>query len=494
MRSFLKNLFRNIRIASKASVGKPSTRRANLQIEGLEDRRVLSSAVLNSSTSTLTIDLSPNVNVELVEVQANGTREIEVVGISNTSPEFKIDSINTVVINASGQDNIEINDSGGMPFATNTVITFQGGGTDNSINFFGSRAIDTGVDYVVGGTASSTPSSSILMDGLDFKLNSAYTSVTDTIQATGGPLDVSTSGLDVVLSSSSSSNGVEQTLSGMGPGGGGTFTYANMSTVDLSEFAKNATVTLDATSVPSSETQFSINLEGANEQATVVGTPNASNFLTAVTASGSVQRVNVQSNLSPVKVQGDSTTTTVIGQPKANDVLSTEGIKANVTVAGSTTLLVSDQADPTSETWDVTESTISGLGVFGNNFAEITYKNVQNLDILTSTGANNTGGDFVNVSGTDPGEGNTQITITDDSTVAFTATITVGSSSALNVVLENQSTNSSAPARLFIDATSGAKFSNTNPQAGNGTENVSYGNNVVAQVEYLDFTSIKLED
>lgn len=39
-RRFLKNLFGNVRTASKASEGKPFTRRAKLQMEGLEDRTV----------------------------------------------------------------------------------------------------------------------------------------------------------------------------------------------------------------------------------------------------------------------------------------------------------------------------------------------------------------------------------------------------------------------------------------------------------------------
>jgi len=41
MRSFLKNLFGNVLNTSKASEGKPFTRRAKLQMEGLEDRTVL---------------------------------------------------------------------------------------------------------------------------------------------------------------------------------------------------------------------------------------------------------------------------------------------------------------------------------------------------------------------------------------------------------------------------------------------------------------------
>ena len=122
----------------------------------------------------------------------------------------------TVNVIVQGQDTIDVNDSNGMPFLLGTAITAEGFGTNNSLDLFGNRAIDTGENYSVANTTATN--STLVEDNLTFTMTRAITSVTDVLQDTGGPLVVSTSGNDVILSNT----GNEQTLFNLGSGGGGT--------------------------------------------------------------------------------------------------------------------------------------------------------------------------------------------------------------------------------------------------------------------------------
>jgi hypothetical protein len=492
MRRFLNKLFRDLMTTSKTQGDRPASRRTMLQLNGLEDRMVLSTASLNPSHTILTIDASAGGSsveqtrfITLFELNPGPNRQIEVFdSVQGEIGQFSINPINHVVINVNSNDTVVINDSSGMPFATGSTITLNGSGSNDSIVFDGSRSIDTGEDYIVGGTAATE--CSLLMDGLTFQFNSAFSSVTDTIQITGGPLDVATGSQDVFLSNGP---GSEQTFSGMGPGGGGILTYANMSIVELNEYAADATVNLDATTPEALERDFIVDLHGAEDQTIVATTPNSSSVLTWIDALGSQQRVSTESNLSPVLISGDSSTTTVIGTPVANDELTLADIKANVSVVGSGTLIVSDSGNHTlSEDVTVTESTISGLGLFGNNAARISFVNVPEVSILSGTAS-----DIYNLIGANPGESTSQISIFDDSTVSFAAIADVDTQSHLSVQLFNQSTNPEAPAALSIDD-HGGKFSNPHPKPGNGVEDVHYSDGNTDQFAYFGFTSIKLEE
>jgi len=112
MRRFLKNLFSNTRTTSKASAGKPSTRRAVLQMEGLEDRTV--PTVVNfASPGTLNIyDVEPG---HTVTIESNNKTQIEVLdngtAAKGHNPVNK-ESISLVHIELDAEEHVTINGSG----------------------------------------------------------------------------------------------------------------------------------------------------------------------------------------------------------------------------------------------------------------------------------------------------------------------------------------------------------------------------------------------
>src|SRR6516164_4619174 len=59
MRRFLNKLVGDFRSTHAARTARRAPRRASLQVEGLEDRLVLTSASFNPLTSTLTVNASP---------------------------------------------------------------------------------------------------------------------------------------------------------------------------------------------------------------------------------------------------------------------------------------------------------------------------------------------------------------------------------------------------------------------------------------------------
>jgi hypothetical protein len=156
------------------------------------------------------------------------------------------------------------------------------------------------------------------VDNLNFKIYSAITTVDDYLQITGGNLNIGTSGTNVTLSSGS--NGVyvppgvvAQTLTGLGAGGGSTYTFANKSETFLTEIAANAFVNLNSTA------------------------PGTAEFC----------------------VDGTPTTTVNIYSPQA--------IQTNVSVQGAATLWMYANNVSTPQNVTVTQNTISGTGLFGNN-------------------------------------------------------------------------------------------------------------------------------
>jgi hypothetical protein len=466
MRRFLNKLFRDFMTPSKTREGKPASRRTMLKLDGLEDRTVLSSAFLDGST--LFIDLSPGANVELLEVNPTGNRQIVVDFSPRDILEFPINSIKAVDITVAGQNSITVNDSDGMPFATGTPITLQGTGSNNSLSLTGTRAFDTGEDYIVGGTA--TTESSLLVDGLAFQFDNAIDSVTDTIQITGGPLDVATAGQHVVLSSI----GGEQTLSGMGPGGGGTFTYANMRVVELNEFAADATVTLDAAGAANLETGLSIVTHGLGDTVVIAAT----SVPTSVQMIGSDSEVVLQANTAPVSVVGNPSSSMIIGALQANGNDSTKGIRANVTVNDMRTLILADTGNvSTQENVTVTEKNISGTGLFGNNAAVVSYSDVSTVSLFSGQLA-----DTYTVKGSSStAEFSSQINIFDDSNKLFDAKVDLNSHSHLTLGLDKLSTQGTAD--LYINAP-GGKFSNLS----NGVIDVSFPGGLPSQIDNNGFT------
>jgi hypothetical protein len=478
MRRFLNKLFRDFRTTSTARGGRGAPRRAALQVEGLEDRLVMTS--VTQSGSTLLINhIAQNHTILLQSTGfSNGFRGMKVFDngtLVDNPNDFNISSINAVQIQVAGRDSVLIDDSHGMPFATGTTVTLSGSGAGNSMKLYGTRGIDTGELYVVGGTA--TTISTLEVDNLTFHLTNAIGQVDDFLQI-AGTLDVATSGSNVVLQP----GGFATTLKGLGAGGGSTLIYQNKNTVVVNEYAANAGVTLTASAAPM-EQFFTVNMWGAGDFTIIETTP--SGVLTSVNALGSQQGVPLWANSGPVSIAGNQSTSVLIGNPDEGYV--TAGIQANVSVNGVGSLVLQNSGNTaTQENVTVTESTISGSGLFGNNAVTVSYSNVGEVSILTGQLA-----DTYTVIGSQPGaEFTSSIVITDDSSVSFVANVYVDSGSNLALSLVNALTQDnalSAPAYLNLYIAPGG----TVGQNGSGDVSVSFSNGLASYVSELGFSVVE---
>lgn len=478
MRRFLNDLLRDFRTTNAARGSRRAPRRATLQVEGLEDRLVLTSASQIGSTLFIN-NIGQN---HSIAIQSNGNRQMQIFDngtLVNPKNLFNIGSITAVNIQVAGNDNVFVVDSNGMPFNQGATITLLGSGANNTLYLEGSRAISGNETYVAGG-ASFTPGK-VFVDNLTFQLDNAITSVNDFFQVTG-LFDVQTSGTNVVLSGS---NGSTQTLSGMGFGGGDTLTYANKNNVQLDEYAVNANVNLTATARDSLENFFTVQLHGAGDTSTIVATP--SNVFTEVRADiapvANQATIYLRSNAGGVAVTGTSSTQLIVGQPQSNGEFSTKGIRANVTAIGVGLVFMSDSGNTSvPETVTVTESTISGSGLFGNNGARLFYQNVGTVSLVTGQDSD----EYV-VEGSHSGAKFTsKIAITYFSTllsnVLIRADVYVDSGSQLNLELFN---NTKQDAELDIHTAGSAGL----PGTLNGTVDVTFPGipNSLSQIEYTNF-------
>jgi hypothetical protein len=475
MRRFLNRLLRDFRTTSTARGSRGAPRRAALQVEGLEDRLVMSSSVgLQQLGPTLFIDVPQNQHILLESTGfSNGFRGLKVYDngtLVNNPDDFSIDASTAVNITVTGGDSVVVNDSNGMPFAQHTAINLLGSGS-NTLTLEGSRGVAGNETYVAGG-APWTPGEALL-DNLTFTFNAAIAKVTDTIAITG-TLDVQTSGTNVVLSGS---NGSTQTLSGMDLGGGDTLTYANMPTVDLELYSANAQVTLTATAAAAGEQAFAVLLHGAGDFAIIETTP--SGVFTSVSALGSNQGVPLWANSGPVSIAGNQSTTVLLGNPWNGYV--TAGIQANVSVTGVEFLTVSNSGNTaTDETVTVTESTISGSGLFGNDAVTVSYSNVGEVTILSGQLV-----DWYTVIASQPGaEFTSDIDIVDNSSYYFVANVFVDSGSDLNLQLNNNTLLVPAPAYLNVFIAPGG----TSAQDGEGDVYVSFPNGSFNEVNQVGFS------
>jgi hypothetical protein len=467
MKRLLKKLFRDFMTPSKTRGGKPASRRAVLQLNGLEDRMVLSSAFQEGST--LFVNFTPGDNLELVEVNPTGNRQIEVVHGGTIIGEFSINSINAVEVSVAGQDDLVINDNDGMPFATGTTISLNGGGTNNTMVLSGSRAFDTNENYNVGATASSF--TTLGVDGLNFRLFSAIDEVIDTIPITGGPLDVTTSSQNVDLSLQVNSF---QELTNLGPGGGGNFIFDVQNFVELNELAADANVNLNAPGAAGVDKGISVVTHGIGDTVVIAAT----NVPTSVQTIGTDSEVVLEANTAGVAVVGNQGSSMIIAAHQSNHTESTKGIQANVIVEDMRTLIVADTGNvSTQENVTVTEKNISGTGLFGNNAAVVSYIDVATVSLFSGQLA-----DTYTVKGsTSIAEFSSQIDIFDDSNKLFDAKVDLDSHSHLNLGLDKLSTLGTAD--LFINAP-GGKFSNLS----GGVIDVSFPGGLPSQIDNNGFT------
>jgi hypothetical protein len=495
MRSFLSNLFRDFRTATRPRPARRTPRRVNLGVECLDERVLLSTASLMNGILTVNADPGvfgilkvhpPIVQQVNFKADVNNHAMLDVSEGSTSLGQFPIAQIKNVVVNLAYLDNVNVDDSNGLPFAHGTTITLNGSSNiANSLNLTGTRSVSGGETYSVGATAAQ--GSSLLVDGLRFNLTSNIGSVTDSLKPEAGTLVVSTSGQNVALSGS---NGLTQTLSGLGLGGGGTFTFSNVNFVQLDEFASNANVALGATAAAAGEHFFSVTMFGStNDQAFIQATPSA--VTTSVVAAGNAAFVNLLANSGPVTINGSTSTIVNVGEqapgkPGGLDTLA--GINANVSVSGAGHLLLADSGNTTTaENVTVTESTISGTGLFGNNAVKLTYSNTDNLAFLTGQLQDN----YTFVASQPGARFVTAITVDDFSRAGLSVTADLDSGSGLVLDLNNNLLTAKAPASLSIFA-AGASFSNPHPTLPSGIENVLFSGGLTSAVSYEGFTSVNL--
>jgi hypothetical protein len=466
MNRFLKNLFREASASGPSRRGgRPAARRPMLRAEGLEDRTVLSTAGM--SGSALVINVSPNSSVELFESVSGANRQVEVIGAAG-NPRFSINAINATDINVSGGSTVIIDDSNGMPFKSNTTISINGNGFGNSVDLEGSRSVDTNGVYIAG--EASPTQTTLAMDNLTFDFGTAVTTVSDSIRLTGGPLFVATKGAHVTQSNFGTGR---QLLSGLGEAGGN-FIYSNETTVDLDDAAQNGTVNLDATGASSLETQFNVFTTNTGETVQIAATPASVSTSIFVDAGGS--EAVLQGNAGAVSISGlQSSTSLIVGALTGNGEFSTKGIRANVRVTGIATMVVLDNANAsTNETVTVTDRSISGTGLFGNNAVGISYGNVSTLSMVSGQLTDS----YTVKPSSASAEFTTQINLFDHSTRSFSAHVDLNANSKLHLSLFND-TNKAG--ELFISAP-GAKFENSS-----GVVDVLFGGVLSSQIDFQDF-------
>jgi hypothetical protein len=506
------------------------SRRARLQVEGLEDRLVMTSASLLGSSllvnasqvssivsqtqpivrtgslpttttasqngSTLTIIAAPG---QITYLQSDGAGHIDVNAIGERA-QFNISSINTVNITGLGNQgdtsNVQIDDSKGMPFAPGTTISLSGSGTapTNVLTLDGSLTLSGNETYVPGSIVHlsspgglsifiNTPATLSLNNlNLKFVLNSSFGGeITDNLPITG-TLDVQTSGTQVQLNSYGP--GGDQYFSGLGNGAGSGLAYSGKPSVTLDTFAPNASIFLDAPDAAVGESYFTVNMHAASETTTLDQTPKNVVTVVNVDPPATNARVALWGNFGPVIIDGDSTTGVNIGYPLNSTGPITSGIEANVTVEGGEFLVVNDGGNvSTFEQVRVTEQTISGSGLFGSSNVTLEYGGINEINIVTGQLANG-----YTVAPSSPNAVfNSILNIDSNSYMAFHVNVSVNSASHLNLTLFNGKPQQDH-AVLDVTSTGGSlDFSNTFP---NGTVDAFFAGQATSQIFYNGFENV----
>jgi hypothetical protein len=489
MHRFLNTLVRTFRSTNAARTARRVPRRSALQVEGLEDRTVLSTASLVGSTLLVTADsgtfgisfpghtIPPHIRQTTFQADAIQHGKLDVFDGGTLLGRFAIASVKNVEVSLGHLDAVNVNDSNGLPFAAGTTISLSASGVSDSLNLTGSRIISGGETYTAGNGARA---GSLTMGGATYEFSSTVGSVTDTVKTTA-PLVVKAFGQRVTQSGT---NGVTQTLSGLSAGGAGdTLTYSNKNLVNLEMFSANGDATLNAKAAATGEKFFVVDLFIANEGVFVNATP--SSVATNIVAAGQGDAVFVAANSGSLSINGSSSTFAMLGTG-FGQVGVTSGIKANVFVEGVGRLAVTDPGNHTTqEHVTVTESTISGTGLFGNNAAVVHYSDVGSLQIATGQLA-----DTYAIAGSKPGAHfASPIEIDDDSTAGMSVLVALDGGSGLDLNLNNAGLAKPAPASLFISA-SHATFNPSNPASGTGSETVTFAGGLTSDVVYAGFTSV----
>ncbi len=491
LRSTMRKLARCLTTTS-GSPARAAARRPALTVEGLEDRLVLSTASLVGSVLTVTADPGSNFGVAPSFAGSGSTvnaprpitfqavrgnpLELDVFDSGALLGQFKIASIKTINVSVAGRDAIDFDDSNDLPFAAGTNIFLNGSGS-NSLSLTGSHTVDNGEAYYAG---SGPRLGELFVGGATFNFGEAIGSVTDTVKTTG-PLVVTAYGPS--STTLSGQNGVTQQLTGLANfgGGGDTLTFSNKSLVNLELSSTGSSVALNATAAAAGERSFVVDLFGKDEPLYINATPSAVD--TSVVAAGQNNVVELSANSGRVFIDGNSSTLAFLGT--AWPAPTTAGIKQDVFVSGVGALDVIDTGNVTKEEHvTVTESTVSGAGLFGNDAAVLHYS-ATSLAIATGQLANT-----YTVVGSHPGArfASGPIVIDDGSALAgLSVQVGVDAGSDLDLRLYND--GGAVNGDLYIQTLLGG-VNPESPTFGTGTETVTFEGGYTSTVSYVGFSSV----
>jgi hypothetical protein len=469
-----------------------STHRPTL--EALEDRMVLSTAhlfpngVLSISASPGTISPPPllffHVRNILLEADAKAPSRLDVFDNGALLGQFPIAKIKAVDVTVAGLDAITVDDSNGPPLAPLTPVSLHGTGFLNSLNVTGNKAINADETFTPG---SATQKGTLESGAVAYDFTSAIATVTDTVPnpSPSNTLFVQTRSPSVFFGSQFL---LKERFSGLATGGGGgnTLIFAGKAEVVLEVESDNAIVTLDATVADPALKGLDVQLFGKNDTVNIVATP--STMSTEVQTIGTSDRVNVRGNSGFVIVLGNKSATVVLG---SNDIAFksvTSGINGNVSVFDTGVLEIEDGANVTTpEQVKVSESTVSGTGLFGNSGVVVHYGDTP-LAIFTGRMPNT-----YTVAPTLPGARFSNFIAIEDlfSPAGLTVVVDVDHGSGLSLSLFKFL--NPANGHLKIVAPPGAIFSPPFATVPNGFEQVNFPPfGLVSRVGYRGFLDVHL--
>jgi hypothetical protein len=497
MRRFLSNLVRSFRTTKTARPARRAPRRANLYLEGLEDRLVMSTvSTVALAGRALQVNAAPAHQIRFQADQHDATK-LDVLDNGKLVRQVPIASVDLVLMKVAGQDAVDVDYSNGLPFAPGTQMLLSGSGSQNSLTLEGSRTVKGGETYIsmrntsIGQAASlAVGAGGNLEDNDGFYLfTGAIGSVTDLVKTTAPLVAESLFGSNVTLSGS---NGVTQTLSGLSNGGAGdTLTYSNKGLVQLEMLSDNAKATLSATAAAAGEHSLVVDLSGGHDNLHINATPRTvdTSVVVAPGTAANPSFVNLAANAGRVSIAGNGTALVSVGRGVTYTTATTAGIEADVSVSNVALLAVTNSANRTTkENVTVTESTISGTGLFGNNAAKLSYSGTQFLQIATGQLA-----DTYKVIGSKPGATFTSsIDIASTSYVGLSVAVTLDARSGLHLDVSNYVGCPSAS--LFVSALGGTVHppSPIIPPGyfATGHETVTFPHGLTSEISYQDMTSV----
>ncbi|HLJ91924.1 MAG TPA: hypothetical protein VKU02_01895 [Gemmataceae bacterium] len=495
MRRFLNKLLSNFRSTNAARSARRAPRRASLQVEGLEQRTVLSTASLSGSTLLVTADpgtitivhgngtigIIPEFRQITFKVDASQPKKFDVLDGNTLLGQFAARLIKNVEVNVQGLDSMIVDDSNVLPFVAGTNISIFGSGQSNSLTLTGTRTINGGETYTAG---EGDQGGSLTLGGSTYEFSNTIGSVIDQVKTTA-PLVVKASAnfANVTMFNQDSKT---QTLTGLANGGAGDFLrYSNKNLVNLELSGTDATANLNAAAAAAGEHFFVIDTFSDNQIVHINATPSTVD--TNVVAAG-LDEVFVTANSGRVFVNGTSSASVIVGSSFGPSSV-TSGIKRDVFIENVGTLYVLDSGNNTTqENVLVTESTISGIGLFGNNAVVVHYSLTGVLALGTGQLANT----YAIAASTPGATFASRIDIGDESAVGLSVVVTLDAESGLNLNLTNNPfRNSPAPASLFISGFGGT-FSDPTPNPSSGTEIVTFPGGLDSEVTYSGFSSVNI--